>query len=178
MEQKWISISEIAIELHIPENTARRYANLFKDYLIDKTFGRTTKYSESALDTVRSISNMYQKGLSTQEIKQQLDTSHPKNYEIEPQNQVTTTIPPQELMNKLNDALQQIASSTEQIAKFEEHRLKQDELNRAMIEKMAQQQEYIANSIQTRDEMLMKTIREIMNMKTKSTKRWKWWGRN
>ena len=66
--EKWLLISQIAEQLDIPENTARRHAKNFKEYLPSKTTGRVTRYSPEACGILARISELYNSGLTTQEV--------------------------------------------------------------------------------------------------------------
>jgi len=165
----WVSISEISEQLNIAENTARRYANLFKEFLIDKRFGRTTKYSVDAIKTIHRISSLYQKNFNTQEIHQILREEIPLTITVESENS-TIILPPHDLMAQLNKALQQIAIATEQIASQEQFRQQQITINQTLDLKIKEQEAYIKNSLEKRDEQLMQSLREMMEKRKR-----KWW---
>ncbi|MGA1840324.1 MAG: MerR family transcriptional regulator [bacterium] len=82
-EEKFLTISEIAERIGVPENSARRYAKLFKDFLPKKVLGRVKKYSPDSLDVIFEISEMYKKGYDTEGIFEKLQDKRNRIFEVE-----------------------------------------------------------------------------------------------
>lgn len=72
MPEQWLSIDETARLAGLPEFTARRYANLFDDYLPSQIFGRQKKYLPEAVQILTRIESLYQEGFDTGEIYETL----------------------------------------------------------------------------------------------------------
>ncbi|MCP4116596.1 MAG: hypothetical protein GY737_14545 [Desulfobacteraceae bacterium] len=106
------SIQEISKATTVPETTIRRYIQVFNDIFPEGTrLGRTKKYPPEMADTVKTIFNSYQKGLSTVEIRGELLNADVAEF-IEPTE--TTTLPPEETsslradIRELTDAVKEM----------------------------------------------------------------------
>lgn len=153
IEKEWLSIAEIADKLGLAENTARRYSHLFNDFLQDQKFGRTTKYTAEAIEVISRIAGLYNQGFSTEEIKRKLQDDMPQVVDV--------VVTKQEQSAGL--------SSYELLKKVVEEQGKQKEqqeaFNKALLERLDRQTEYIEQSLKKRDEQLMQVLRE--NQETK-----------
>ena len=72
MPEQWLSLSETARLAGLPELTARRYANIFDDYLPSRNFGRCKKYMPNAAQILIRIENLYREGCDTSQISETL----------------------------------------------------------------------------------------------------------
>lgn len=66
------TISELAEEAGIAENTARRYVRLFDEFFAGRQRGRTMRYPAEAAALLSCISGFYREGLTTPEIFERL----------------------------------------------------------------------------------------------------------
>jgi hypothetical protein len=82
-EENFLTISEIAERIGVPENSARRYAKLFKEFLPKKVLGRVKKYAPDSLDVIFEISEMYKKGYDTESIFEKLQNKRNRIFELE-----------------------------------------------------------------------------------------------
>ncbi len=166
--EKWLSIVEISRYLGLAENTARRYANLFDEYLKSRKFGRAIKYTEESLQVIGRVAALYQEGLGTEEIRSRLKDEFP----------VTINVNGEEA-----DLLAPAHPATAErlAAEFNEQlelmRQQQDAFNRALLDRLEQQQRYIEESVKVRDEQIMTVLREIQEGKkalaaAEQQKRW------
>jgi len=105
-------ISEIEAKTGIPENTLRRYARLFADYIESRTINRRTKYSNEAIDVFNRIADLYNQGYSTPEIKDLLDQEVPKEITVKQEKTPAT--------ERLTKALETLADQKERIERIEE----------------------------------------------------------
>ncbi len=101
---KWLSVAEISKITMIPAPTARRYASLFKDFLSSKKMGRVTKYPESAVEIFKRIVNLYNEGMVTTEIEQQLCSEFPRTIEISPSERGLPAQPAMNIQAELSGA--------------------------------------------------------------------------
>ena len=85
----WVLLGELAKMSQVSDSTARRYANIFKDYLHSKSFGRITKYQPESAAIFRRVAELYQEGRNTIEILDLLPQEFPRLSENE------ATIPPE-----------------------------------------------------------------------------------
>lgn len=144
MAEDWISIAEIAKRLNVAENTARRYTHLFSEFLKERKFGRTTKYTLDAIEVISQISVLYSQGLTTEEIKRKLHNEFPQIVEIdEEERQLSISS----------------ASSYEMLKQIMADQVEQKNFNILLLEKLAEQQQYIEQSIEKRDAELTQTLR-------------------
>ncbi|GKT31228.1 hypothetical protein ADUPG1_001911, partial [Aduncisulcus paluster] len=88
----------------IPAPTARRYASLFKDFLSSKKMGRVTKYPESAVEIFKRIVSLYNDGMVTTEIEQQLRSEFPRTIEISPSERGVPAQPAMNIQAELSGA--------------------------------------------------------------------------
>lgn len=167
MVEEWLTISELAKRIGLAENTARRYATLFGEYLKSRSFGRATKYTSDATEVLGRIAGYYQQGLSTHEIHERFHDL-PKTVDMEAkaeQPPPTTTTPPPQQWQRLMEFMQH-----------------QEQFNRELLNRLDAQQQYIDQSIRIRDEKLMEALREIRDGRlaiaaAQENKKpwWKWW---
>lgn len=166
IEKEWLSISEIAVRLGLAENTARRYSNLFNDFLQDRKFGRTTKYTIEAVDVISRIAGLYNQGLSTEEVRNKLKNEMPQVVDVVAQKQgKTAALSSYELLKQMAE---------EQAKQREE----QEAFNQALLKRLDQQQEYIEQSLKRRDEQLMQVLKETQEDKQQiaaAKEKRKWW---
>lgn len=101
---KWLSVAEISKITMIPAPTARRYASLFKEFLSSKKMGRVTKYPESAVEIFRRIVSLYNDGMVTTEIEQQLRSEYPRTIEISPSERAVPVQPAMNIQAELSGA--------------------------------------------------------------------------
>lgn len=120
----WYLIKEVSKITGIAENTLRRYANLFNEFIITKKIGRATKYNDEAVYLLKQIYSLYQGGASTEEIKDKLQREAPQVVEMdlepaENMEDIKTTLPLQaiEEIQSINHSLKSIAKSLEAISK-------------------------------------------------------------
>lgn len=66
------TIAELAEEIGIAENTARRYVRLFEEFFAGRQRGRTMRYPAEAAALLSCISGFYREGLTTPEIFERL----------------------------------------------------------------------------------------------------------
>ncbi len=88
----------------IPAPTARRYASLFKDFLPSKKMGRVTKYPDSAVEIFKRIVTLYNEGMVTTEIEQELRAEFPRTIEISPSERGVPVQPSMNLQAELSGA--------------------------------------------------------------------------
>lgn len=160
--EEWIAIAEIAKRLNLAENTARRYTHLFSEFLKERKFGRTTKYTLDAIEVISQISVLYGQGLTTEEIKRKLLNELPQIVEIhEEERQVSAAS----------------ASSYEMLQQIMAEQIEQKEFNKRLLEKLAEQQRYIEQSLERRDSDLMQTLRLLSAAKEEKKESSSFWSK-
>lgn len=159
MAEEWLTIADVSKRVGLAENTARRYAHLFGEYIKSRQFGRATKYAPEALEVMADISQLYQGGLSTQEIQERLRGAHALTVDIP----IGQEVKPHPVVEELRQAVQQLTAHAE----------RQEEFNRQLLERL-----------EDRDEKLREALREIRESRLtiaaaeEYKKRWwEWWKR-
>ena len=106
----WLKVSDIHDKTRIPENTIRRHIKLFNKHFKGKQFGKAMKYAAGSVELIKKISVHYQSGLSTEEIKERLQSQEPQVIEVDkPQHHhITTTIQLQQAMMVINQSYTEI----------------------------------------------------------------------
>ncbi|MBO8183423.1 MAG: MerR family transcriptional regulator [Archaeoglobus sp.] len=101
--EEYLKIADVAKQVGIPETTARRYAELFKEYLHHKTFGRTKKYKPEAVQIMQKISGLYQEGKTTEEIREILGYELPQVVDAVEEKKYpdTATLPPHAFLSMM-----------------------------------------------------------------------------
>lgn len=176
MAEEWLTVTELANRLGLAENTARRYAKLFDEYISSRKYGRTIKYDPEAIKVMDSVSRLYKEGLGTQEIQERLRGVYPLHVDVQQETDkdrlpaTPTAIP--EVVTELKEA---IARMTEQMDR-------QEAFNKELLQHLQEREQYIDLSLRTRDEKLMDTLREIKEYRLqiaaaeqKKKSWWKWW---
>lgn len=163
MAVEWLSIGEVAKQLGLAENTARRYVNLFKEYIHSKQFGRATKYAPESLEILSTVSRLYQEGLGTQEIQERLRGTYTLHLDIPQEEELHAPV----AIAEIREAMMQMADYIK----------RQDELNLSLAKQIEEHRIYIEQSVKERDEKLMAAIRELTEAKQEAaaSKWWKWW---
>lgn len=85
----WMLLGELAKITKISDSTARRYANIFSEYIQSKSFGRITKYQLESAAVFNRVAELYQEGRNTVEILEilpqefsRIDSSKPEKTEV------------------------------------------------------------------------------------------------
>lgn len=167
----WLSIAEISKNLGLAENTARRYANLFSDYLVDRRFGRAIKYKSDSINVLGRVAALYQDGLGTDEIREKIHEEFPAHIDHEDEAQSGRSVPALIQESHLQETISQL---TEQMNAMKEN---QEHFNRELLKRLDDQHRYIENSIKRRDEQLTTALREIQENKKQlaAGQEKKWW---
>lgn len=171
---EWLSIAEIADKIGIPDNTARRYAGKFSDFMQSKTYGRTKKYTPDAIQVIERVSQLYQSGKSTDEIYELLQREKPIVVEVEEEERPSLFVQPYEVMEEFRrtnslilQTMQQVSEAVEtmtaQQQELAESRRKIDELKDMVRER------------ETREKELLQRIAQIEEAQKRPW--WKLWGK-
>ena len=81
----WVLLGELAKMSKVSDSTARRYANIFSDYMQSKSFGRITKYQPESAAIFSRVSELYQEGRNTVEILDILPHEFPRLDGVKPE---------------------------------------------------------------------------------------------
>lgn len=110
-----ISIQEMSKVTAIPATTIRRYFTVFEGLPQGVKLGRTTKYPSETVNTVKTINDLYEQGLSTIEIEGRISNTDMVDHVD------TTTLPPQverSLQTDIRDLTDAVKNLTQTIKSF------------------------------------------------------------
>ena len=151
--KEWLNIQELAERTLVPDTTVRRYISKFSTYFVAKGGARSKRYEDSGVKVLIRIKQLYDDGLETDEVDRVLSQEFAvvmdgDKEQEESEKTVTPTLATVEDIAAIMDALKQ-----------------QQDFNKLLIEKMAEQDRYIRNSMEKRDALLMESLRTIQDEK-------------
>ena len=180
-EENFLTISEISEKIGVPENSVRRYARLFNEFLPKKVLGRVKKYAPYSKDVIFEISEMYKKGYDTEGIFDQLRSKRNRIFEIEPNGRPqqqpsspTTTRGSERDLEVYGQAIKDLTMSFKDIATALERSTQRNEVINELLVRLRELEEREA-CMREKAERLEKEIKWI-------TKEWfkrrtPWWRR-
>lgn len=75
--KEWLSINELATKTGIPDTTIRRYIAKLSDFFVSKGGSRSRRYDSSAIEVLSQIKDLYDKGLETDQVANELGKTFP-----------------------------------------------------------------------------------------------------
>lgn len=142
MEGDWLTIGQLAEQAGLPENTARRYASVFRTFFPARLVGRVKKYPMESLGILLRISKLSKQGLATAEITEALQQEYPQTVETNsppdsPHHPTTTSSPAiLHTLTRIAETLDRLEQHQEDVARLRaevEHlRHEQDELRKTL----------------------------------------------
>src|SRR5690625_4912596 len=117
------------------------------------------KYHPDSVTILKRIYSLYNEDYETPEIQKLLDMEFAIT--VEEQKDETTIQPPSVILER----------------EFEEFKQQQQEFNKQLLKQLQEQQKYIKNSIESRDQKLMQALNEIQETKKQiaMTEEKRWW---
>ncbi|MDZ3956275.1 hypothetical protein U0X36_26035 [Bacillus thuringiensis] len=155
MQKQWSSITLLAKQTDIPYASCYNYIQGFMDFFKFKGKGKSKKFDyESSMKLLVRIRYLSDQGLDKQEISKVLEKEFPMTVDVEDDTTNEDTLDSTSLVTTdiLYETINQAVSQA-----FDE----QNKLIRELTKKLDAQQQYIENSIVTRDQNLIETIRLI-----------------
>ncbi len=147
----WLLISELAEELNIPENTVRRYAGLFKDFMPCKKTGRATRYAPEALEILTRISELYNKGFDTESVHNTLESEGlTKQAEVSDDGDNKVGVRPQE----------KTLSLLEEILSYKDEFMEMHRQNQELIQELHRQNEKIIRQLDTQNQQFIQRLEQ------------------
>ncbi|MCU5081036.1 hypothetical protein OB985_26265 [Bacillus cereus] len=162
MQKQWSSITLLSKEANIPYASCYNYIQGFIDFFKCKGKGKSRKFDyESSIKLLVRIRYLSEQGLDKQEISKVLEKEFPITVDIE-DDEANEDVPDSTSLVTTDILYETINQAVSQA--FDE----QNNLIRELTRKLDAQQIYIENSIVTRDQKLIETIRLIQEQnKTK-----------
>lgn len=75
--KEWLSINELASQTGIPDTTIRRYIAKLSDFFVSKGGSRGKRYESGAVPILVQIKDLYDKGLETEQVANELLKAYP-----------------------------------------------------------------------------------------------------
>lgn len=169
MDTQWFTVGEIEKHTRIPERTIRRYLDIHGHHIKTKRQGRSVLIADEAVQVIRDIRGMYDAGMSSERVEEVLAQSGlPMVVEIDGHDMAMT--PVEALLGLQKSVFEAMAVMTKEISE-----LKQEVA--ASREESEGIRQFIDERLDTRDRILMETLREMQVQKQKK-KRWPWSKKN
>ena len=80
---KYKAVSQLAKAAGLPDSTARRYVENFKEFFDSRQQGRKKLYNEEGAETLKEIAYLYEQGLTTEQTREELARHYSQNIEAE-----------------------------------------------------------------------------------------------
>lgn len=75
--KEWLTINELASSTGIPDTTVRRYIAKFSVFFVSKGGSRGKRYESSGVAVLVQIKDLYEKGLETEQVANELSGNFP-----------------------------------------------------------------------------------------------------
>ena len=164
MEKNYLTVAEMENETKIPHQTIRRYMKIHGHYLIMKKSHKSFLIHENSVKTLNTIRSLYAAGKTNKQVDDHLiNNGFALNLDSENDHEHVSNVVSggalQDLKNDMNSLHEKLNE--------------QEKFNRLLLEKMVEQneriesqQKYIDEKLMKRDELLLKSMREILEVKS------------
>ena len=150
---KTLTISELAEKANIPESTTRRYLHNFRIFFNNLGGTRGKRYDESAVKVLKRIKNLFDQGFDTEKSISIL--SHEFTVILDGEND--------EDKHEITDV--PTFATAEDMMEIKAALAEQKVFNQLLLEKLTEQDNYIKNSMNKRDALLIESLRAIQSEK-------------
>lgn len=148
-DNEWITVSEVSEKVNIPVETIRRYIRSHSIHLRVKKQGKKYLIHNDCITAIKQIRTFYDRGMNVDEVEQNLsDSGIPMTITIKNNNDESMTVHVADELKEIKQALRE-----------------QKEFNKSLLEQMKQQQEYIKESLEKRDKLLMESLNNALETK-------------
>lgn len=164
MENNYLTVAEMENETKIPHQTIRRYMKIHGHYLVMKKSHKSFLIHKDSVKTLNVIRSLYAAGKTNKQVDDHLiNNGFALNLDNENNHEHVSNVVSggalQELKNDMNGLHEKLNE--------------QEKFNRLLLEKMVEQneriesqQKYIDEKLRKRDELLLKSMREILEVKS------------
>lgn len=146
--KEWYSITELAEKTEIPEPTLRRYINKFQPYFISKGGSRAKKYDPSAIDILRRIKKLFDAGYETEGVKEVIKYEFPM------------IMGDKETSETGENPLAPTLATSDDVMEIKQALAEQREFNKLLLQKLADQERFIKEILEQRDQVLLERLTE------------------
>jgi DNA-binding transcriptional MerR regulator len=143
-DKEWLTVSEVSGKLNIPVETIRRYIRSHSVHLKVKKQGKKYLLHNDSMTVIKQIRSLYDRSMNVDEVEENLSASgFPMTITVKNNDDEAMTV-------RVADELQEIKLALDE----------QKDFNNKLLDKLNKQNEYINQSLETRDQRLMEAIRE------------------
>ena len=146
--KEWLNIMELAEKTKIPDTTIRRYITKFSQFFLHRGGTRSRRYESSAAEVLLRIKDLYEGGYESEEVANALGKEFPVVVDGEP-------------AEKKPEKADMTANITaEDVAEIKHALAEQKEFNKLLIQRLADQDRFIKESLEQRDQLLLERLSE------------------
>lgn len=143
-DNEWMTVSEMSEKINIPAESLRRYIRSHNVHLKVKKVSKKYYLHDDCVTVIQQIRTLYNEGKTVEEVEETLSASGiPMTLTVKTDDDERMTV-------HVADELKEIKSRLD----------KQEEFNKALLQKLDEQQKYIEESIERRDRQLMIALKE------------------
>lgn len=154
---EWLTIADLADRTDIAESTVRRYLHRFSTFFDTKGGKRYKQYEVTAVRILVRVRELYDLGHESVEVRRILSTEYAMIIDG-----VSSEIKDEDTQeNSVTPAL----ATVEDVAEIKELLKQQQEFNKALLDKLNNQDLYIRESMNKRDALLVESLRTIQEEK-------------
>lgn len=140
---------ELAEKTNIPDTTIRRYIAKFPDFFQVKGGSRSRRYEDTAIKVLVRIKNLFDNGYETDQVDAKLRHEFPMVVDGDKTEEPESHTPTLATAEDITEIKQALSQQSEALHEF----------NKLLLEKLDQQQRYIDEKLEKRDQLLMESIR-------------------
>jgi DNA-binding transcriptional MerR regulator len=151
VEDNWLSVSDVSEKVGIPVETIRRYIRSHGVHLKVKKVHKRYVVHNDSVTVIKQIRELYADGKNVDEVEQTLSNRGiPMTVTVKMDNDYSMTVSVADELKRMNERLEEQQNFNKQ----------QSEFNRLLIEKLENQERYIKDSLEKRDQVLIESLRE------------------
>lgn len=158
--EEWLPVIEVEKQTGIPDATIRRYIRNHGHHLQIKKRGKSYLIASESLSVIKKIRELYDKGKQSEGVEETLS-------QMNMPMTITVTDDEKEVTVNTGQVLIQLQKDMNEQKKF----------NQLLLERLDQQQEYIDNKLEERNQELTKSLRTLLEVKKQiaASAQKKWW---
>lgn len=157
MEWEWYTVTQTAEKTDIPPDTVRRYVRNHRGYLKTRKRGNSYQIHVDSLRIIHEIRRLYDTGMNTKDVDEQLENIHPMTIElVDEQKQTRQTIDVAQALHEMKTGFIQVIEA------------QQKELQAVKEELVATRQEI--QEVRASEERRERTLNDLNNGMNELTK--------
>ena len=152
--KEWLNINQLAEHTNIPDTTIRRYITKFSTFFIHKGGARSRRYEDKAVKVLIRIKQLYDEGHESDEVDNVL------------RREFAMVIDGDKAEESFEKSSTPALATAEDMAEIKEALKQQQEFNKLLIEKLAEQERYIKEILDNQDQLLSESVKLIQEQKS------------